>query len=164
MLQQFKDFVKSDLTQVSFPGLIDKVEMIDLDSSTPEKFSHHLIINMYHEGYSVFFQDNLHVGKYVQKLIEKLCLSKIESLRLPDKDEENSGGRSEKFFIDEAVYSKNRNFRTYLSSKCGKAAILKRASEDDNSNWSEREFFLKVRFLERFASRYLRKSMVKSDL
>jgi hypothetical protein len=45
---------------VTFPELIDKIEMIDLDSSTDEKFSHHLIVNIFdHENDPVLFTDNL---------------------------------------------------------------------------------------------------------
>ena len=45
---------------MTFPELIDKIEMIDLDSSTDEKFSHHLIVNIFdHENDPVLFTDNL---------------------------------------------------------------------------------------------------------
>ena len=45
---------------MTFPELIDKIEMIDLDSSTAEKFSHHLIVNIFdHENDPVLFTDNL---------------------------------------------------------------------------------------------------------
>ena len=59
MLAKFKEFLETDLCKVSFPQLIDKIEVIDLDSSTHEKFSHHLIVNMYHENDPVLFPDNL---------------------------------------------------------------------------------------------------------
>ena len=45
---------------MTFPELIDKIEMIDLDSSTAEKFSHHLIVNIFdHDNDPVLFTDNL---------------------------------------------------------------------------------------------------------
>ena len=45
---------------MTFPELIDKIEMIDLDSSTDVKFSHHLIVNIFdHENDPVLFTDNL---------------------------------------------------------------------------------------------------------
>ena len=59
MLTKFKEFLENDLCKVTFQDIIDKVEMIDLDSSTPEKFSHHIIVNMYHESDPVLFPDNL---------------------------------------------------------------------------------------------------------
>ena len=43
MLNQFKGFLKNDLLKVSFPSLVDKIELLDMDSSTEDKFSHHLI-------------------------------------------------------------------------------------------------------------------------
>ena len=137
MLKQFKDFVKHDLLKTSFPTLIDKLQILDLNSSTEEKFSHHLIVNMYYKSEPVLFANNLQVGHYVRKLISRL-------------KEENS--KEEKFpllvdgkvFVDEAVYSKNRNFRTFLSTKYGKNAVLKKAFDPDESICEEEEFFLKV--------------------
>ena len=131
MLTKFKDFLQNDLCKVSFPGLIDKIEMIDLDSSTPEKFSHHLIVNMFHENDPVLFPDNLHVGNYVSHIIRKM--TSCNEFLLSDN----------KVFVDEAVYTKNRNFRTFLSSKFGKHAILRKSQKD--LNIGDREYFLKVR-------------------
>ena len=72
------------------------------------------------------------VGNYVSQLISKM--SQCPEFLLTDS----------KVFIDDAVYTKNRNFRTFLSSKFGKHAILRKSQKD--SNIGDRECFLKVNF------------------
>ena len=127
MLKQFKDFIRQDLLNSL---KIPKVEMIDLDSSTKTKFSHHLIVNLNTEsGDPIFFSDNLQVGKYVRSLLLKTKQTSLDFVNN---------------FVDEAVYSKNRNFRTFLSSKFGKSAVLKKTEE---AKMSDRELFFKVRLV-----------------
>ena len=83
----------------------------------------------------LLFVNNLHVGFYVRELIDRLIAEKEETFpRLS----------SEKVFVDEAVYTKNRNFRTFLSSKYGKNVVLKKATEA-LTKYEDEEFFLKVR-------------------
>ena len=140
MLNKFKDILKHDLlNNASFPYEIEKVEILDLDSSTKDKFSHHLIINLYDfKSDSVLFLNNLQVGNYVRQFISRLTserfgdndLSKVPTFKLSD----------DKIFVDEAVYSKNRNFRTFLSSKFGKKSILKKT----NFSYDDEKFFYKV--------------------
>ena len=127
VLQKFKTALIEDL-KVSFPDFIDSLEVIDLDSSTSEKFSHHLIINfMTCKKEPVYFTNNRNVGNYVRKFCEKVQNLVI----LP----------SGKSFVDEAVYSKNRNFRTLLSSKYGRKATLKSENAQDDN---KKDFFFKV--------------------
>ena len=73
------------------------------------------------------------VGNYVSQLISKM--SQCPEFLLTDS----------KVFIDDAVYTKNRNFRTFLSSKFGKHAILRKSQKD--LNIGDREYFLKVRHI-----------------
>ena len=129
LLESFKTALIEDL-KVSFSKVITDCSVIDLDSSTSEKFSHHLIVNMTNEeGEPVFFVDNRNVGFYVKKFLDQKEVRNLVSLP------------SGKTFVDEAVYSKNRNFRTLLSSKFGKGVTLKAAMVD---NPPQEDFFFKV--------------------
>nr|XP_042697980.1 DNA-directed primase/polymerase protein isoform X4 [Chrysemys picta bellii] len=76
-------------------------DVLNLDSSTDEKFSHHLIFLLYKTA----FKDNIHVV-------------------VNDKE----GGKQ--LVVDLGVYTKNRNFRLYKSSKAGKHATLKIAEDN----------------------------------
>ena len=132
LLESFKIALIEDL-KVSFSKVVRDCSVIDLDSSTREKFSHHLIVNMTNEeGEPLFFADNRQVGFYVKKFLEKVQ----NLLTLP----------SGKTFVDEAVYSKNRNFRTLLSSKYGKKVVLKN-SDCQMANPPTKDFFFKVNIL-----------------
>ena len=83
----------------------------------------------------LLFVNNLHVGLYVRELIDRLIAEKAETFpRLSN----------QKVFVDEAVYTKNRNFRTFLSSKYGKNVVLKKATEA-LTKYEDEEFFHKVR-------------------
>jgi len=142
LLESFKTALIEDL-KVSFSKVIIDCSVIDLDSSTSEKFSHHLIVNMTNEeGEPVFFVDNRNVGFYVKKFLDKKEVQNLVSLP------------SGKTFVDEAVYSKNRNFRTLLSSKFGKGVTLKAAMVD---NPPQEDFFFKtlVTFSSKMESRRL---------
>ena len=128
LLESFKIALIEDL-KVSFSKVVRDCSVIDLDSSTREKFSHHLIVNMTNEeGEPVFFVDNRNVGFYVKKFLDQKEVRNLVSLP------------SGKTFVDEAVYSKNRNFRTLLSSKFGKGVTLKALMVDN----PQEDFFFKV--------------------
>lgn len=113
---------------------IEKVELMDLDSSSADKFSHHLIVNLYDcQGVALFFANNKEVGHVVRSL---LTLMKQN----PDLTLDHDGSKTT--FVDEAVYTKNRNFRTFMSSKFGKSAILSKTLEAQDI--SDQDFFFKV--------------------
>ncbi|XP_041789723.1 DNA-directed primase/polymerase protein isoform X2 [Chelmon rostratus] len=145
--------------------------VLNLDSSTEEKFSRHLIFNLQ----SVAFKDNIHVGRFIHAILQPLlhtptggsCLDvgrtsvaeniercrshaasvgtpaktadmaespKTKRRKLEEKDltflqVKNKDGRGG-LFVDLGVYTKNRNFRLYKSSKVGKNAAFTVA--DDN--------------------------------
>lgn len=86
-------------------------DVLELDSSTPSKFSRHLIIQIP----DMAFATNIHVGAFVNDLCERSS----NSCPLVQK-----AGRLI-HFIDMGVYTKNRSFRLYLSSKVGKGIPLK---------------------------------------
>lgn len=115
---------------VIFDALLEKYSIqgsedfvIELDSSTEDKFSRHLIIRLPKTA----FKDNLHTGAFVAEI----C-SRIQSYRARDKNYDKlliSKGSSSAdgdfhLFIDTAVYSRNRCFRLPFSSKAGKNSVL----------------------------------------
>ncbi|XP_026503684.1 DNA-directed primase/polymerase protein isoform X3 [Terrapene carolina triunguis] len=159
-------------------------DVLNLDSSTDEKFSHHLIFLLYKTA----FKDNIHVGNFVKTVLQPafvLTENKADALILEDgadsvasqsskatveidgtvvslgaakeasgkwqsnmhktlengklqqKDNPNlsflvvndkEGGKQ--LVVDLGVYTKNRNFRLYKSSKAGKHATLKIAEDN----------------------------------
>ncbi|XP_068134817.1 DNA-directed primase/polymerase protein isoform X1 [Hyperolius riggenbachi] len=143
--------------------------VINLDSSTDEKCSHHLIFVLP----NVAFKDNINVGNFVKSALHPLLLT--SDGKSTSKDHETSPlhaahGNSEKsphdttakgccssslntkikdcdlssflvgdknggkqLFIDLGVYTKNRNFRLYKSSKLGKDAVLELAKDNQFS-------------------------------
>lgn len=105
-------------------------DVLNLDSSTSSKFSCHLIFPY------VIFLNNFHAGQFVKQLCFEIMLISqtssnlklLKGIHLMDEIHEllvlDSKGKT-KLFCDEAVYSKNRHFRLYKSSKFGKNVALK---------------------------------------
>lgn len=97
--------------------------IVELDSSTEDKFSRHLIIRIPKAA----FKDNSHAGAFVSEI----C-SRILNARGKDKSYEklfiakdsNTNESADQLFVDTAVYTRNRCFRLHLSSKAGKTSIL----------------------------------------
>jgi hypothetical protein len=105
---------------------ISRGSIIDLESSSASKFSHHIIVK------PCVFVNNVDMGLYVKHWILQL----YSSLK---QENEASGETGESLFhmlfpvnadgerrpmIDAAVYTKNRNFRLWKSSKLGKETTL----------------------------------------
>lgn len=127
----------------------DQACIIDLDSSTPQKFSRHWIV---HLPSNALFKDNQEVGKFVKTFIEKLaddaaigmledrcsCLQKHLFVNpkgtLKDKDDELPDLPMSKktCFIDTGVYTRNRLFRLIGSSKWGKSPDCALRFADNN--------------------------------
>ncbi|XP_051474915.1 DNA-directed primase/polymerase protein isoform X2 [Apus apus] len=149
-------------------------DVLNLDSSTDEKFSRHLIFL----PQKTVFKDNIHVGNFVRTILQpaiRLMESKgavvipeegaghvfqcsAETLGLDgsfskgwpavahktkDMETSHQGENSEysflivndkeghqQLFVDLGVYTRNRNFRMYKSSKAGKNVILKIAEDN----------------------------------
>ena len=126
----------------------DRHHILDLDSTSETKFSRHLIFHLPNAA----FQNNKEVGKFVDFICDQLrtgqllqpvttdthsklaiwkpsmvaCPQKLDLLKLFVMN-----GRGEQVLIcDEGVYTKNRNFRLYRSSKLGKVIDLKVAREN----------------------------------
>ncbi|KAJ3314670.1 hypothetical protein HDV04_005676 [Boothiomyces sp. JEL0838] len=107
-IQKFIDILALELKSIG----VDDFISVDLDSSSSKKYSHHLIVRMKNKK----FKNNLQCGIFVNNFYKKLLDNNQFIIRTKD---------DRKVFIDDGVYTKNRNFRLYLSSKIGKHAILK---------------------------------------
>jgi hypothetical protein len=117
----------------------DRRHVLDLDSSTKNKFSRHLIFMLP----NAIFQDNYNVGNFVKDMCSELRIYINEHLKKTgDEAEVNDSygniidrlhvcellvrdkNSSYRLFCDESVYTKNRHFRLYMSSKLNKNASL----------------------------------------
>eukprot|EP00730_Choanoeca_flexa_P017805 TRINITY_DN8610_c0_g1_i2.p1 TRINITY_DN8610_c0_g1~~TRINITY_DN8610_c0_g1_i2.p1 ORF type:complete len:520 (+),score=104.42 TRINITY_DN8610_c0_g1_i2:132-1691(+) len=128
--------------RVKYNLSVDKQDVLILDSTTERKFSQHVIVRVP----GCMFADNIHIGLFVQELLlktgvawEKLEVHEATKAVLDDEQPRETGttdldvyeqlasklliynkdGESVPF-VDTGVYTKNRNFRLYLSSKRGK--------------------------------------------
>ncbi|XP_033122326.1 DNA-directed primase/polymerase protein-like isoform X1 [Anneissia japonica] len=151
MVQTLIKFVCSKLHSI-FQVQANIKQVVVLDASTEKKFSHHLIFNLT----DVAFKDNLHQGNFVHHIcckIRKVIQQQSENDDTENKDNDepttkkskvddfakndqltdllvkDSNGK-EALFIDEGVYTKNRNFRLYKCCKLSKNNPLVEA--DDN--------------------------------
>nr|XP_058158293.1 DNA-directed primase/polymerase protein isoform X2 [Dasypus novemcinctus] len=156
-------------------------DVFNLDSSTDEKFSRHLIFQLH----DVAFKDNIHVGNFVRKILQPALtlidheddlipetrsngishfseaaikqaisfnkmstdknigqsstldskkLERLESAKQSSSDlsflvVKNSIGKKH-LFVDLGVYTRNRNFRLYKSSKIGKHVAFEVAEDN----------------------------------
>ncbi|XP_022736410.1 DNA-directed primase/polymerase protein isoform X2 [Durio zibethinus] len=97
--------------------------VVELDSSTEDKFSRHLIMRIPKTA----FKDNLHVGAFVKEICSRIASSKERDERFEKlfvKKDSTSAESPGQLFVDTAVYSRNRCFRLALSSKAGKTSFL----------------------------------------
>ncbi|XP_008409909.1 DNA-directed primase/polymerase protein isoform X2 [Poecilia reticulata] len=139
--------------------------VLNLDSSTEEKFSRHLIFMLQ----DAVFKDNIHVGRFIHAILQPV-MSKLKSdsrlhkgdisltdnrhtnidselTQSPDTKRQKQEVRDLSFllvknkdgrdglFVDLGVYTKNRNFRLYKSSKVGRNAAF--AVAEDNQFTAE---------------------------
>uniref|UniRef100_A0A383WFI1 DNA-directed primase/polymerase protein n=1 Tax=Tetradesmus obliquus TaxID=3088 RepID=A0A383WFI1_TETOB len=92
---------------------------LELDSSTPSKFSRHLVVRLP----GMAFADACHAGRFARLVLLRLLQrgsSQAAGLLVRNKD-----GDGFSTFVDMGVYTRNRAFRLYLSSKFGKTACLR---------------------------------------
>ncbi|KAG6715462.1 hypothetical protein I3842_05G254500 [Carya illinoinensis] len=105
----------------SIQGNLDWI--VELDSSTEEKFSRHLIIRIPKAA----FKDNSHAGAFVAEICSRILIERQSDGRFDKlfvKKDSSSTTSSSQLFVDTAVYSRNRCFRLALSSKAGKSSVL----------------------------------------
>ncbi|WKY06405.1 hypothetical protein Q1695_006529 [Nippostrongylus brasiliensis] len=96
---------------------IDHEDFLVLDSTTENKFSAHVIC---HLPNGVLFPSNVAIRPFAAKLYEALMENNPQKIW-------NSDGTKETVLFDTGVYTRNRNFRLFLSSKLGKQSVLKLA-------------------------------------
>lgn len=99
---------------------IEDPGILELDSSTETKFSRHLIVRLP----GAAFASNLHAGAVVGWVVAAAGEARGRDPRAAALFVSKGEGK-ETCFIDTAVYTKNRAFRLYLSSKAGKTAMLR---------------------------------------
>jgi hypothetical protein len=120
--------------------------IVHLVSSTDKKFSRHLICHLP----NCLFADSVQCGYFVRRFCAALILeawsadetqsdSKGAKSLLVFTDEKNLQKRS--LFVDTGVYTKNRLFRMYLSSKRKKNTYLCRVDENKFDTENDSEFF-----------------------
>ncbi|KAF6261704.1 hypothetical protein COO60DRAFT_1699647 [Scenedesmus sp. NREL 46B-D3] len=94
---------------------------LELDSSTPHKFSRHLLVRLP----GMAFADACHAGRFARLVLLRLLARGGHSSQACGLLVRNREGDGFSAFVDMGVYTRNRAFRLYLSSKYGKAACLR---------------------------------------
>jgi hypothetical protein len=96
--------------------------VLEADSSTPDKWSRHLLVRL--PG-GVAFRDGQAVGRYVAELLAHGAADALRVRKAGGSGGGRGGGAADwTWVVDTAVYTRHRHFRTLLSSKFGKAAPL----------------------------------------
>ncbi|CAI8593719.1 unnamed protein product [Vicia faba] len=113
--------------------------IVELDSSTEDKFSRHLILRIPKAA----FKDNSHAGAFVSEVCSRILNAKgedksYEKLFVAKDDNESAC----QLFVDTAVYTRNRCFRLHLSSKAGKSSILLPTERFKSKHLSEEDMFM----------------------
>jgi hypothetical protein len=133
------------MSNVYFGVLCFPESILHLDSSTPDKFSRHLILNATSQAddaehrMNVLFANNVHAGAFMSDFVANEAISAGLTIgQVIDRDAlhklhlEQEASRlfcfnaegALTFCVDTGIYNKNRCFRLPLSSKCGKTAVL----------------------------------------
>ncbi|WOL06285.1 DNA-directed primase/polymerase protein isoform X2 [Canna indica] len=134
------------LMSITFNVLFEKYSIegnegwiIELDSSTTEKFSRHVIIRIP----NIAFKDNSHVGAFVFEVCSRISSQRGSNSQLGKlyiaKD---STSPDLQLFLDSAVYTRNRCFRLAFSSKAGKNSFLLPTGRFKCKNMNEQEVFM----------------------
>ncbi|CAH1445525.1 unnamed protein product [Lactuca virosa] len=136
------------LILVTFEALFEKYSIegdtnwvVELDSSTKDKFSRHLIIRLP----GVAFKDNTHVGAFVTEICSRIHSSRGKDKRFEQlfiSKDTNFADVPCHLFVDTAVYSRNRCFRLHLSSKAGKTSVLLPTERFKCKEMSEEDVFM----------------------
>ncbi|KAL6768087.1 hypothetical protein ACKKBF_B37745 [Auxenochlorella protothecoides x Auxenochlorella symbiontica] len=127
----------SCLLQEELGMSLDIADVVELDSSTPSKFSRHLILRI--PGHA--FASNAHVGALVRQLCARARKRGPDGpLAIVADSPHLNGGLP--LLVDEAVYSRNRAFRLLLSSKAGKEATLQCSGRYGGSQLTAQELFM----------------------
>ncbi|KAK9914765.1 hypothetical protein WJX75_000253 [Coccomyxa subellipsoidea] len=119
-----------------FQLVLEDSWVLELDSSSPHKFSRHIIVRIP----GAAFQNNFHVGAFVKDMCaaqESIDPDNPVQQLLINKD----GEGTKALFVDGGVYTRNRAFRLFLSSKAGKEWILQPTERFQGAKLSHRDIF-----------------------
>lgn len=106
-------------------------DVAELDSTTEDKFSRHLIFEC------IAFHDNIQAGVFAHRVVDALC-EEDENLVMINK------GQSRVPFVDLGVYTKNRCFRIVGSSKYARTARLLQLGHHPKARVAlSRQFFIR---------------------
>lgn len=134
LLNEFREEIAAEFKE-HYQVTLEKPQIIDLDSSNESKFSRHWIVDLDQEG---LFEDAPTVGRFVKRLVGRLAeeqaTNQLEARRptlakylfVQTKD-----ANKPSCFIDLGVYTRNRLFRCFGSSKYGKPNALKVADSNE---------------------------------
>ena len=126
LLEEFRLELETEF-KTSFDISFEASQLIDLDSSTDAKFSRHWILDLK----DCLFEDASTVGRFVKRMVgrlaEDLATDQLRQRRPTLAkylfvNTKEAGKTS--CFIDLGVYTRNRLFRVFKSSKFGKTATL----------------------------------------
>ncbi|XP_023342906.1 DNA-directed primase/polymerase protein [Eurytemora carolleeae] len=112
LIQALNTFLQKTLQVTGY-----KEDILILDSSSEKKFSNHLIYP------GLVFRNNQEMGHLIRSFVDSLIPVEAKQFQVKKGDEIQ-------WFIDLGVYTKNRNFRLYLSAKYGKSEILTVSAND----------------------------------
>ncbi|OQR80577.1 hypothetical protein THRCLA_11985 [Thraustotheca clavata] len=98
--------------------LLKRDAIISLESSSDTKFSQHWIVAPIVDGKEIFFRNNIHAGHFVKSMLAAFVNDESHPFYVFKKD------GTKQLFIDTGVYTKNRAFRLWLSSKYKSDRIL----------------------------------------
>ncbi|CAJ1924658.1 unnamed protein product [Cylindrotheca closterium] len=126
LLLEFRQELAAEL-MTHFEISLDAQQIIDLDSSTDAKFSKHWIV----DTPNCLFVDAPTVGRFVKRLVSRLA-DEMATGHLAQRQPElakhlfvkTKEENKTSCFIDLGVYTRNRLFRCFASSKFGKKATL----------------------------------------
>ncbi|OMO86979.1 DNA primase, UL52/UL70 type, Herpesviridae [Corchorus capsularis] len=115
--------------------------VVELDSSTEEKFSRHLIMRIPKTA----FKDNSHVGAFVAEICSRISSARERDERFEKlfvTKDSTSAELPRQLFVDTAVYTRNRCFRLALSSKAGKTSLLLPTGRFKCKGMDEKDMFM----------------------
>ena len=132
LIEELKIYLKNKFE------LILKNDLIyDLDSTSNLKFSRHLILHLVDKKSKKFaFKDNRQLGLFMKQFLIFLE-EKHPNFKV---NKENSEEKTS--FVDPAVYTKNRSFRLFQSTKKGKESFLNISKSNKSIYLNDKEFFI----------------------
>lgn len=113
-------------------------QIFELDSSSPQKFSRHLLIRFP----GTAFKHNGHVGALVKHFADHVWTCASNDPRAAQLVVCKGQDQGHTLLIDTGVYSRNRAFRLFLSSKAGKEAILRSTGRYETAGLASEQLFM----------------------